>query len=357
MKLFFRLIFLFFSLFSFAEKLSLNDLKIHPETEFFFTETENCYTLTIPNIEPNKIEMTLPELPLGVKFISSKKEVCLLPDGKRGCKISLYFSFDLSGKTQFSPLLTKINGNPHYFEFENITVLENPSKATPRLEIFFDGIKKHQNEIFIKEGENLNFTVSLKNAEKLLDFKWELPKDSIFLEKNRFDITEKTKNHSSSFTESQKLARFEWKILKQGVYFLPNFSAEIIDLNGEQTQISLSANTKIFVSENSEIIKKDSTVIEEAFAENQTERSQNQKITKKEPLPEAKLSFFDRLFSRKIGIFKGGKIFNIPEEKKEAQVFENPQKVKITQSTGNWLFIECEFFSGWTQKNNVIKLK
>ena len=92
---------------------------------------ENCYVLEIPDVEPGKVQMDLPELPLGTRFISSKKEEFIAADGKRGTQISLWFTFTESAQTRLSPLMTRINGRTYFFEFVPTYVYENPNLISP----------------------------------------------------------------------------------------------------------------------------------------------------------------------------------------------------------------------------------
>ena len=361
-------------IFAFPSQENFHDLKVEARSEIFFTQIENCYVLKIPEVEPSKIQIELPELPFGTKFTSSKKEEFIDENNIRGTQISLWFTFSDSGLTSIPPLFVRILGEEHYFEFEPIFVYENPALVSPQLEINFENSKKLLNNkqnsqkfISVKKGEKIKFTISLRYGTQILAFNWKIPKDSLFSELERFDFAKGKQKINEFTTESKKLATFEWQILKDGDFALPEISVETISFNGEKKQISLSS--KIFIrvsdekSQNNVISQNQNNIIlQSAFAkidENES-REKNSELSREnfeKIAKNSKRSIFDRIFSRKFAIFAGGEIFPVPEEKIIGQNFSGGQKVRIVEKTKNWTFIESEEFSGWTKNDNIFEIK
>ena len=352
----------------------LKEIKVLPQSEIFFTQMENCYSLKIPDIEPGKIQIDLPELPLGTKFISSKKEEFIGEDGKRGTQISLWFTFSYSGNTRIPPLMARIAGKTYYFIFEPTYVYENPALISPVIEISFEGReipkadkKTGQKVIKAFAGDKLYFTVSLRYGIQVIDFKWKIPRDSIFREVERFEFANGEEKITEFTTESKKIARFEWQILKEGIYALPEITIGTISYSGLKKQLSLPQNIFLSVSEKKAYIAPETqasgeNIFETAFEKNEEEakNSANEALSVEECrriAQNTKLSFFDRLFRRKFAIFTGGEICSVPEEKISGQTFTGGQKVRITERAGKWSFIECKEFSGWTKNDNIIEVK
>lgn len=361
---------------SLPSKKVLRELKLLPRSEIFFTQMENCYALEIPDIEPGKVQLDLPELPLGTKFISSKKEEYVAEDGVRGTQISLWFSFTDSGDTRIPPLMARINGRNYYFEFEPTYVYENPALISPVVEVLFDrpdllktDKKTGQKTLKVTSGEKISFTVALRYGMQVIDFRWKLPKDSIFNETKRFEFANGEERITEFTTESKKLARFEWQILKEGIYPLPEITIGTIAYSGAKKQLYLPQNIFVSVSESKSAKKSDTTIggqkagiFELAF-----EKPEEDEINDKNAGPSreeceriaqnTKRTIFDKLFARKFGIFAGGEITSVPEEKISGRTFTGGQKVRITERAGKWTFIECKEFSGWTKNDNIIEVK
>ncbi|WP_191015434.1 hypothetical protein [Treponema zioleckii] len=60
----------------------------------------------------------------------------------------------------------------------------------------------------------------------------------------------------------------------------------------------------------------------------------------------------------KYGIFGGTKISLIPEQNSSSVHTVLPgQRVKLLESAGNWIFIECVDYSGWVLKNTVYEIR
>ncbi len=361
---------------SLPSKKVLRELKVLPRSEIFFTQMENCYSLEIPDIEPGKVQLDLPELPLGTKFISSKKEEYVSADGVKGTQISLWFTFTDSGDTRIPPLLTRINGRTYYFEFEPVYVYENPALISPVAEVIFDrpdllktDKKTGQKTLRVTSGEKISFTVALRYGMQVIDFRWKLPKDSIFNETQRFEFANGEEKITEFTTESKKLASFEWQILKEGLYPLPEITIGTISYSGAKKQLYLPQNILVSVSESKTSVNSEAKsgwhnadIFEAAF-----EKPEDDEINAKNAGPNreecekiarnTKRTFFDKLFSRKFGIFAGGEITSVPEEKISGRTFTGGQKVRITERAGKWSFIECKEFSGWTKNDNIIEVK
>ena len=376
MKRSFLLYILFFlSIPIFAQRLTKNSFRgvqVKARSEIFFTQTENCYTLEIPGVEPSSIQMELPELPLGTKFISSKKEGFRTDSGEQGTLVSLWFNFAYSGVTHISPLSVKIKGRTYHFEFEQVTVHENPNLISPSLEIFFEkpaalqtDKKTGRRTLKVRKGEKISFILALRYGVQVLDFSWTIPQDSIFTEVKRFDFANGRTKITQYTDEAKNLSRFEWQILKDGTYTLPEISLRALAYNGSQKDLHLNQNIVISVSgeklrEESKI--KGIEVFSAAFEKpKDDELSQKQKnVTHEEceiMAQKEKHSFMQRLLGKKYAVFAGGEICPVPELKTNAQFFNGGQKVRVTESAGEWSFIEDKDFTGWTRSENLIEIK
>ena len=380
MKKSFFFLFVFFlsaSTATFATDFSaeLGKIKISPRSEVFFTQTENCYALQLPNIAPAKVRIDLPDLPLGTKCISSKKEETITENGKRATLITLWFTFDYSGETHIPPLLVHADGMPYYLEFQQTMVYENPALISPVLEVSFDTPKNSRFQksddkkvIKVQKGEEISFTLQVRYAIQILEYKWELPKDSLFEEKQRSDFARGKEKVTEFTTSAKKVASFSWKILKAGAYFLPPITIEALSFNGEKKRLSLPQDIIIIVlDEKYQALERKAPAQNQGLFSSSFAKPQETEEEEKNAKPDieefrnqagnAKRTFLEKLTRKRPGIFTGGTISAIPEEKSSGQYFSGGQRIIISEEIGEWIFIECKDFSGWTKRNKVITIK
>ena len=212
----------------------------------------------------------------------------------------------------------------------------------------------------MKIRTKISFNLKIRYAVQILDFKFSLPKDSIFTEKKRFDFAKGLQKAEQFSTESKNLGTFEWKILKEGIYNLPEFFVKAKSFNDEEKILAMP-EIEIIVSEKYQdnVTKKTEKdrILENAF-ERQEDKNQVQDIETYEKIAKnTKLSIFDKIFSKQIGIFKGGEIKSVPEEKSLGQKFTGGQKVKIIETISDWSLVKCKDFQGWTKNANIIEIK
>lgn len=349
----------------------LKTYTVRQQSSLFFTQTESCYSLTIPEIAPSKIQTNLTAVPAGVQFISSKKEEFRDENGKRGTQILLCFSFTEAGTAHIPPLAVQIRGKTWYVPFEDVVVYENPNFISPVMEISFASPKNLRTDSSGKKtytaqtGEKINFTVGIKYCAQILHFDWKLPGNSIFVETNRYDSIYAEKD--STFTpETKKIADFEWTVLKEGVYELPDIRVEALSYNGARKNsppppidiiIEKSGN---FRSTERNYAISDTKLLASAFKEPSVHDAEEHiRILTMEECGKIAArqnnSFLRRLFPQKNAVFAGGFVHPVPEQNSHGQLFSGGQTVKIMETVGEWLFIECAEFSGWTQKEQVFE--
>ncbi|MBQ0052205.1 MAG: hypothetical protein KBT11_09130 [Treponema sp.] len=382
----------------------LKSLVVVPEGNLF-TAQENCYVLKIPGIEGYQVQTDLPQLPLGVKFLSSKKEEYFDEESNRGTQVRLWFSFAETGLTKLPPLIAKIKGRTYYLPFENVVIYENPYLISPVLTVdFADSArlvtnKKTGEKIYrASVGEEIHYQVCLQYFTKVLNYSWNLPKDAIFTETKRHEI-----QVNKEFTPQKfPVADFVWKPLKEGKYELPPVQVEAVSYNGSRKQLSLpdytvsvengktdrSQKNDLFTlnqpkqfeqafkadeSQKTEAVEKYIPTIEDCrkLAElrsrelhssywNTSAKSARIEFEKSigiEGAEDETKSFLVGKFSRKCGIFTGGNVSPVPEAKVQVFSAMPAQRVRMLERAGEWIFIENKNFSGWVNSSQVIEIK
>ena len=89
----------------------------------------------------------------------------------------------------------------------------------------------------IKTGKKLHFTVNLQYANQLIQFNWELPKDSIFTCTKEYEFTEARHRERVYSHDLIPVAAFEWTGLIPGIQKLPRFRLNATGYNGYRSEL------------------------------------------------------------------------------------------------------------------------
>lgn len=242
------LIGLLFSTNLFSQKLSLseiNQLRIVPaENQNLFTKTEIKLILSIPNLKPSQIQVLSNPVQSDVYFKTMKKSEDFETGGTL---IELWYNFDKAGTYQLEQLPVMIQNRQRYIKFSPLKIEDDPSKQNPRIVIEFENgttiISDHgiyENPIFTyKIGQKINFTVNLQYATQLVQFTWDLPKDSIFKQTKTYEITEVKYREKKPSNELIPVASFEWTALTAGKQNIPKIKLVATGYNGYRNELLL----------------------------------------------------------------------------------------------------------------------
>jgi len=245
-KIFFIFFLMLFSyvLFSAPSVAEIRSLKITADEQWFFTDSKCSFSLKIPDVLPNRVQITIGSMPEYLRFISSYKEE-FVENGIRGTFIHLWFSSAKSGSIKIPALSLKINGRSYKIPFEAVMFYENPELIRPELIIdFFDSAEKKlkvdsKGNIIVKTGEPIKIKLSLKYAAQISAFGWDLPENALFSEIHRYPLTEGNVGQLGFSPNSEPVADFSWTPLEPGSYDLPPIKITAVSYNGLRVDLAL----------------------------------------------------------------------------------------------------------------------
>lgn len=234
----------------FAQRLTYNIIKgltVSAVNKNNFSGTDCAFELKIPYIKSENVQAQIPDLPNGVNFVSLRRSE--YSDSETGTKIELWLNFADSGVYRLSSLKVYLNNHLYYLPFEPIVILENPKNILPQLVVAFEdgsefiqtrrGGQSTKKRFTTKAGQPVNFTVYLQYGVQIVSFNYSVPKNALFRELERFDITRGTLR-SSEFTEEKiPVARFEWEPLYSGDQKLPDVHIVATSYNGVRVDLTL----------------------------------------------------------------------------------------------------------------------
>ncbi|MBP3708780.1 MAG: SH3 domain-containing protein [Treponema sp.] len=209
---------------------------------------ECIFSLVIPDAKPSDVQVDTPNLPPQVNFISMRRTDYHEYGVQGGTKIDVWLLFRTPDVYQLPPLRVRIKRSMHEIPFAAVTVLQNPDATTPRLIILFEnGIEVADNILYddslfsVHVGNTVRFMLYVQYAVQIIQFTWSVPRDALFTEVQRFEITE-GKPRASDFSSTLiPLALFEWQPLVPGEATIPDIQLTATAYSGKRERLSQAA--------------------------------------------------------------------------------------------------------------------
>ena len=303
------LLLLFVSGILFSQTLTLEQIKklrVTPDQEQnLYTKTDIKFTVTIPNAPPSQVQVLSANQKADITFRSMRKSENY---ELKGTTIEIWYNFSTPGSYSLSPLSLMIQNRRRSIDFEKITVTEDPATMIPRIVLVFeDGTKVYSDNLnfpspllSVKTGKKLRFTVNLQYAIQLVQFNWDIPKDSIFTCTKQYEFTE-VKYRERVYSHSLiPVASFEWTGLVAGPQALPKIRLNAAGYNGYRNELLLPEiiidfkDAGDFVDETDE-----ADIFKDAFFQEAAE-SESEEII---PLTKEDCLKLSKLYSREHNVF------------------------------------------------------
>ena len=216
----------------------IKELRISPVPEqALVVNSDIKFEVIIPYTSPGQIDVSMPEEPENVQIKTLRKVEAAGNGG--GTKIELWISFSKTGMYFFSPLEVKIKNSRKQIAFMPVKIGINPKEQEPVCVIVTDsGMNKN---VTVAAGQTLKFRICLKYAVQLVQFSWELPKDSLFVQGKTYEFTEIKQREKIVTDDLIPVSDFEWTPLVTGVMDFPEFNIQAIAYNGDKVTVKLPA--------------------------------------------------------------------------------------------------------------------
>ena len=224
---------------------AIRALRLLPPEETVFVGQPCAYTLTLDGIDPSLVRTELPDFPADVRFMSSKKETVSGADGDTGTRLQFQFVFGAAGTPRLPPLSVYVSRRAYAIPFAPVTVYEDPETLLPRLSLEFETARSRivprNGAIVVSIGETVHCTLSAQYCPQLLHFSWDVPKNAIFTETERFPLARGEPLPKTFSPAVIPVVRFDWTPLVAGTYAVPPFAIEAVAYNGSRVNLTLPA--------------------------------------------------------------------------------------------------------------------
>lgn len=401
------------------ENLRFTPYQNENDTQDFYTSTDIRFEVIVPSVEPGEIEVASPDDIDNVSFRTLKRTQWDL-EGEIGTKIEVWYSFSKRGIYNLPPLTVRVQGFKRSIQFEPVTIKLNPKDQSPIVILKFsngqsftseEGFEK-LSEMEFTAGKAVNFEVLFQYGVQLVNFHWDLPKDSIFTQTKAYDIIETKYKEKTNADEIIPVSAFEWIPLVPGEAAFPAISITLTSNNGYKGEIKIPAFSVAVaknvheekVVENNlfdqafEQVEQELVVVKEAeLSQEDCEKIAAEKMKKRyliiaffygsivlvltslilfiimlrkknlftNILTSLFMIFAITCFSLSIvesnktyGVSKGCQLYSIPDELSEARSeLSAGSYVEIKESSGDWFYVLLGESGGWCNKENVIQIK
>lgn len=240
---------IFFSTALSAQTLTLaqiKQLRIEPaENQKLYSKTELKFQVILPGVPASSVQIQNPSEMKDVTFKTLRKTE--LYSGSTDTKIELWFVFDKKGTYKLPPLSIMLNDRARSLQFSEVTIDNDPASMPARMVIEFNNKTTvySDDDLFKKVlfnaqvGEKVSYTIYLQHAVQLIQFNWELPKDSILTQTESFEITESKYREKNISEELIPVASFEWMSLTEGKQTMPVIKLTATGYNGYRSAIKM----------------------------------------------------------------------------------------------------------------------
>ncbi len=231
---------------AFSQTLTLAQIKQlsfkTEEGQNLYTKTDIKFSVTIPYVSPSQVQVLSANQQSDISFRSMRKTESY---EQKGTVIEIWYNFSNKGSFTLNPLSLSIQNRSRTIKFEPVTITEDPATMNPRIVLTFeDGTKVYSDEsdfknplLTVKTGRKLRFTVNLQYAMQLVQFNWEIPKDSIFTCVQQYEFTE-VRHRERVYSHSLiPVASFEWTGLVEGPQALPKIRLNAAGYNGYRSEL------------------------------------------------------------------------------------------------------------------------
>lgn len=297
----------------------------------FYTATDIKFEVVVPYVSSTDISVSAPVEMDNVSFKTLKRTD--LGDEDAGTLIELWFSFSKKGTYALKPLNLRIQGFSRQIVFDPVTIKTNPKDQDPVIVLRFDDGTVISTEsqtinspaITMYAGKKIAFTLYFKYGVQLVNFNWEIPKDSIFTQVHEYEITQLKYKEKSFLEEEIPVSDFEWTALVPGQIPFPAISLLLTSNNGYKGEFKLpSFYVEVRPSEEEEVTES-SSLFEQAFLSEEVKEVVSEKkaigLNECEKLAELRIAERHSIFGfkRKARI-NMEREYGIPSEEKEFQV-------------------------------------
>lgn len=243
------------------------NLVIKPEEEYCFAGDLNTFTLEIPNVTPDDVEVVVQAVPENTTMVSSTKEE-FVKNEIRGTRVTFLIRFSKTGTYHIPSASARITWNWINIPFQTVTVYDNPLTLTPRVVVTAP-------DVAVK-GEPFTFSISAMHFSEITDVSVALDTDAML---ERVELLNELPFSVESFTaDTFPVATYQVIPYNEGTFEIPEVSLAVKSYSGIRSVVTSTGKTVKVLPPEKESEEKKSVSFDIAYVELEEESEEKQVI-------------------------------------------------------------------------------
>ena len=229
----------------------LRSLMFRCQDDYVFSATNTVFAVDIAYLPPEDVSVYLNSIPNNVELVSIKKVTYIPPASTSqgyGTHVEVTVRFSSTGDVQLFAADLETKEGFFKIPFQQVHVWANMQILKPELSVSVASAAAQQDEIRLAAGSHVEYTVRVKYASSIRSIRYDIPENSIFVEKERFMDSEAGGQGGDFSPDFRDAVRYDWQPLVPGEYTLPAVRLVVQAYNG--TLVSLPFPTvRVIVEE------------------------------------------------------------------------------------------------------------
>lgn len=205
------------------------------QDEYVFSSTNTVFAVDIAYLPPEEISVYLNSIPNNVELVSIKKVTYIPPSSSGqgyGTHVEVTVRFLSTGDVKLFAADLETKEGFFKIPFQSVHVWANMQILKPEISVSVGG--KPQGETLRSSvGSHIDYTVSVKYASSVKAISYDIPENSVFIEKERLVSSDDGQGQAVDFFPGFKeVARYDWQPLQAGEFEIPPVKVVVQAYNG-----------------------------------------------------------------------------------------------------------------------------
>lgn len=205
------------------------------QDEYVFSSTNTVFAVDIAYLPPEEISVYLNSIPNNVELVSIKKVTYIPPSSAGqgyGTHVEITVRFLSTGDVKLFAADLETKEGFFKIPFQSVHVWANMQILKPELSVSVDG-GRLEGAVQSSVASHIGYTVRVKYASAVKSISYDIPENSIFVERERLVSPDDGQGQAVDFFPDFKdVARYDWQPLQAGDFELPPVKVVVQAYNG-----------------------------------------------------------------------------------------------------------------------------
>lgn len=214
----------------------LSSLSFKCQEGYVFSATNTVFSVDIAYLPPEDISVYLNSIPNNVELVSIKKVTYIPPSSSKqgyGTHVEITVRFSEPGSVKLFAADLETKEGFFKIPFPTVRVWANMQLLKPELSVSVAGLADQAGPLNFTVGSHIGYTVKVKYASSVRSISYEIPENSVFIEKERLMDADDGQPLTAEFSpDFQDAVRYDWQPLVAGDFELPPVNLVVLSYSG-----------------------------------------------------------------------------------------------------------------------------